>query len=134
MTIPSRTSDRDDRFDQPQDRIDSNRRRTMATNIQSPSSAAQPSRNTLAVGIAGTAAAVGLFLAGIALFGLAIAAPIALPIAEQLNLGVTASDMEIARQLAAFSWLFAIASVASVFAAFVVIVKVIGRVSPVSAE
>ena len=104
----------------------------MATNIQSPSSAAQPSRNgALAVGIA---TAVALFIAGITLFALAIAAPIALPIAEQLNLGVTASDMEIARQLAAFWWLFAIASVASFFAAFVMIVKVIGRVSPVSAE
>ena len=105
----------------------------MATNIQSPSSAAQP-RNALAVGIAGAAAAVALFIAGIALFAMAIAAPIALPIAAQLNLGVTASDMEIARQLAAFWWLFAIASVASFFAAFAVIVKVIGRVSPVAAE
>lgn len=105
----------------------------MATNTHSPSSTTQP-RNALAVGIAGTAAAAALFIAGITLFALAIAAPIALPIAEQLNLGVTASDMEIARQLAAFWWLFATASVASFFAAFAVIVKVIGRVSPVPAE
>jgi hypothetical protein len=106
----------------------------MATNIQSPSSAAQPSRNVLAVGIAGAAAAAGLFIAGLVLFAVAIAAPIALPIAEQLNLDVTASDIEIARQLAAFWWLLAIASIASFFAAFAVIVKVIGRVSPVPAE
>jgi hypothetical protein len=103
--------------------------------FQASSKPSQPSLATRAtIVIVATVGVFALIVAGITFFALAIASSIALPIAEQFQIIVKASDLEIARQLAGFVWLFIVATVASFFAAVVMTVKVIQRVSPAPTE
>jgi hypothetical protein len=81
--------------------------------------------------VVGISVVSALVVAGLTFFGLAIAFPIAIPVAEHYNLPVKASDLALARQFAGLWWVFAAASVASFTAAVVTVVKLINRVSPV---
>jgi hypothetical protein len=71
-----------------------------------------------------------LLLAGITFFALAIAAPVALAVVQTLPLLVSASDVAIATQLGTIWPVFTVASIASLVAALVVMVKLIERLSP----
>jgi hypothetical protein len=100
-----------------------------------PSTLPQPSRGAQ-VALAAVAVVVvsALALAGITFFGLAVGFAIALPIAEQYHIAVSASDLEIVRQFAPFWAAFVAASVVSFAAAAFAIVKFVGLISPVQPE
>ena len=97
-----------------------------------PSHASRSSR--IALITVATVAVSALVLVAITLFGLAVGFEIALPIADQLHIPVKATDLEIARQFAGVSWVFAVASIVTFFAAIVTAVKFIQHVSPPPAE
>jgi hypothetical protein len=84
----------------------------------------------VAVGIMATIAVLGLFLAGATFLGLAIAFPIAGPVAAQYHVSMPAADLALAERLAGFWWLFGALAVASVGAAVIVAVKAIEHFSP----
>jgi hypothetical protein len=67
---------------------------------------------------------------GITFFGLAIAFPIAVPVAEAYHLPVKAADAALAAQFAGFWWAFLALAVASFVAAGVIVVKLISFLSP----
>lgn len=88
----------------------------------------------LVVAIVGGGLVVALSFVGLVLFGLAIAFPIASPIAEQLGLAVPPADVELARGLAEFWWLFLGAAIAVVAAAGAIAVGLIRRLSPTARD
>jgi len=75
-------------------------------------------------------AVIGLLTAGLTFMALAIAFPIAVPVAQHYHLAVSATDAALAEQFARFWWVFGIFSVASFVAAGVVTVKAIAYLSP----
>jgi len=101
----------------------------MTTSFES----AQPARrgsSALIVGLAGAATILVLLMAGLTFFGLAIAFPIAIPVAQAYHLPVSPADAAIVARFAPLWWAFAGLAIASFAAAVVVLVKVIGFVSP----
>jgi hypothetical protein len=96
----------------------------------------RPARTGPTPAAAVTAAVVGgisvltLILVGTTFFALAVAFPIAVPIAEAYNLPVSATDIALAARFAELSWAFAALAFASFASALVVIVKVISFLSP----
>jgi hypothetical protein len=82
------------------------------------------------VGIAAVIAVLGLFFAGVTFFGLAIAFPIAIPVAEAHHVHVRVADAALAARLAGFWWIFAGASIASFFAAAAIAVRAVRFLSP----
>jgi hypothetical protein len=85
---------------------------------------------TVTIGIIAIVAVLVLFTAGMTFLGLAIAFPIAVPVAHQFHVAVTATDAALAEQFAGFWWVFGIFSVASFVAAGLVTVKAIQHLSP----
>jgi hypothetical protein len=85
---------------------------------------------TAAIGLVAAAAAITLFVAGVTFLGLAIALPIAVPVAAAYHVPVSAADVALAERFAAFWWVFAALCVASFVAAGVVVVKAITFLSP----
>jgi hypothetical protein len=71
-----------------------------------------------------------LVVVGITFFALAVAFPIAVPIAETYNLPVSAGDAALAARFAELWWAFAALGFASFASAVVVMVKVISFLSP----
>ena len=69
--------------------------------------------------------AFGLVVAAVTFGALAIAFPIAVPIAHQFQVAVSASDVLIAERFAAFWWVFAGASIMCLLAAIAVIVTTV---------
>lgn len=92
--------------------------------------AAPKPMSNAAIVVIGVSFAGFLVLAGITLFSLSLALPIALIVAETASAYVSPSDIEIARQLGAFAPAFVVAAVASLIAALAIILKLIQRVSP----
>ena len=84
----------------------------------------------IVVGVVGVAAFLGLILAGLTFFALAIAFPIAVPLAISYGVPVTAHDAALAQQLAGASWLFIGLAVAAFGASIGVLVLTIKTVSP----
>jgi hypothetical protein len=82
------------------------------------------------IGTAGVIGAVALVVAGLTFVGLAIAFPIAVPIAESHGLPLSVHDVELARQFAQFAWAFAVLAVVSFTSAVAVLVAVVRAVSP----
>jgi hypothetical protein len=82
------------------------------------------------IGILATVAVIALLTAGITFLGLAIAFPIAVPVAEQFRVAISATDLAIAERFADFWWVFGIFSVVAFVAAGVVAVKAIQHLSP----
>jgi hypothetical protein len=97
---------------------------------------AQPARQgpspvaALVIGLVGIVAVCVLLTAGVTFLGLAIAFPIAVPVAAAYQLPVTAADAALAERFAAFWWVFAALSIATFAASGVVVVKLIGFLSP----
>jgi hypothetical protein len=71
-----------------------------------------------------------LFVTGITFLALAVAFPIAVPIAQAYNVPVSAADIALAARFADLWWAFAALAFASFGAALVVMVKVISFLSP----
>jgi hypothetical protein len=86
------------------------------------------------VGVVGIVAALTLIVAGLTFVGLAIAFPIAVPIAESHGLRVSVHDVELARQFAQFAWVFGALAVASFTSAVAVLVAVVRAVSPAARD
>jgi len=82
------------------------------------------------VGLAAVVAVLALFVAGVTFFGLAIAFPIAVPVAEAYHLTVRVADAALAERLAAFWWVFAGAAIACFAGAAVVTIKAVRFLSP----
>ena len=82
------------------------------------------------VGLVTVVAVFALIIAGFTFFGLAIALPIAVPLAETYHLPVRPHDAALAQQLAGFWWAFAGLAVASFVAAAGVTLGVIRFLSP----
>ena len=97
---------------------------------------AQPARSgptpaaAITVAIAAGVTVLTLIVAGITFFALAVAFPIAAQVAEAYNLPVSATDLAIAARFAELWWAFVALAIVSFAAATVVIVKVIGFLSP----
>jgi len=84
----------------------------------------------VAVAIVAGVTVLTLMVAGITFLALAVAFPLAVPIAEAYNVPVSAADAALAARFAGLWWAFAALAVASFGAVVVVMVKVIGFVSP----
>jgi hypothetical protein len=84
---------------------------------------------TVVIGIIGFIAIFGLGMAGLTFLALAVAFPIAVPVAQQFHVVVSSADVAIAEQLARYWWVFAGFGVASFIAAAVVAIKVVDRLS-----
>jgi hypothetical protein len=82
------------------------------------------------IGIVAAVAVLALLTAGMTFLGLAIAFPIAVPVAQQFHVVVSATDLALAERFAAFWWVFGIFSVVSFVAAGVVAIKAIQHLSP----
>ena len=93
---------------------------------RSPSAAA-----ALVVGMIATVIVLVLLVAGLTFFALAIAFPIAIPVALAYHLPVSATDAALAQQFANLWWAFGALAIASFAAAGVIVVKAIAYVSPV---
>jgi hypothetical protein len=88
----------------------------------------------LAVGLFAAVTVLVLFVAGMTFIGLAIAFPIAVPIAEAYHVPISPADAGLAERFAAVWWAFAALAIASFAAAGVLVVKVIGYLSPTSRD
>ena len=82
------------------------------------------------VGVAGVVGSIALVVAGLTFVGLAIAFPIAVPIAESHGLPLAVHDVELARQFAQFAWVFAVLAVVAFTGAVAVLVAVVRAISP----
>ena len=102
----------------------------LSTAIQ-PSSAGStaPVRGFAIAAVAVTAIAA-LTLAGITFIGLAIAFPIAVPAATALHVPVSPVDVEIAKRVSEFSWIFGVLAFVSLSAAALIAFKAIETLSP----
>ena len=76
---------------------------------------------TIATGLGAGLAFLGLVVAGTTFFALALAFPMALPIAEALDLVVTRADAGLAEQVSAAWWAFAALGAAFFSAAILVL-------------
>jgi len=86
---------------------------------------------SLIVGVVGVIAVLVLFVVGMTFVGLAIAFPIAVPIAVAYHIPVSAHDLALAEGFASVWWAFAALAIASFAAAGVTVVKLIAVLSPV---
>ena len=82
------------------------------------------------VGVVASIAIVTLMIAGITFVGLAIAFPIALPVAELYHVPVSAADAAIAAQFAPLWWAFAALAFATFGVVALITVKVADVLSP----
>ena len=82
------------------------------------------------VGVVAVVAVFALIMAGITFFGLAIAFPIAVPVAEAYHLPVKAADAALAAQFAGYWWVFGILSVASLVGAALATIAAARILSP----
>jgi uncharacterized oligopeptide transporter (OPT) family protein len=102
------------------------------------SAATQPGRDTprrgivltIAISLIASSAVLGLLVAGVTFLALAIAFEVAVPIAQQYHVSVSAADMAVAGRLAEFWWVFTAVSVGSFVAAAVVAVKAVSHLDP----
>ena len=88
----------------------------------------------VAIFVIAAAGVLGLFVAGITFIGLAIAFPIAVPIAAHYQLAVAASDVALAERFADFWWIFAGLGFASLVGAVVVAIKALQALSPTARD
>jgi len=87
--------------------------------------------------VIGAVTTVGVFMlatVGITFIGLAIAFPIAVPVAQAYHVPVSAADAAIAESLAGFWWAFLALAGASFAAAAIVVVKVADVLSRTSRD
>jgi len=98
---------------------------SQAIRTPAPRSARHGAAATVAIAIVAGSAVLGLIVAAITFGALAVAFPIAVPVARQFNVAVSANDVLIAERFASIWWLFAGASMMSLLAAVAVIVTTV---------
>lgn len=80
---------------------------------------------TIAVALIASSAVLGLFVAGVTFGALAIAFQIAIPIAQQYAVSISAADMAVAARIGAFWWVFGAVSIAAFAGAGIAATKAI---------
>jgi hypothetical protein len=95
---------------------------SQSTWTPAPKSARHGTAATVTIAIVAGSTAVGLIFAAITFGALAIAFPIAVPVAHQFQVAVSANDVAIAERFASIWWVFAGAAMASILAAAGVVV------------
>lgn len=108
---------------------------TAASNLESAS--ARPGRSplsTAAMAVLGSVVAGFLAIVGITFIALAFAFPIVVPIVQDQNLPVSASDLELAKTFASFWWAFAAVGIVTLAGAVVTAVKLVQHLDPAPAE
>jgi hypothetical protein len=85
---------------------------------------------TIAVAIVAGTAVAGLFLAAITFGALAIAFPIAAPVAQEFHVAVRQSDIQIAQQFAAMWWVFGGLAIVCLAAASAIVLKTVTHFGP----
>jgi hypothetical protein len=85
---------------------------------------------SIAIALIAGSAILGLFVAAITFFALAIAFPIAVPIADQYHVFISAADRALAERLADFAWAFGALGIGSLVGAAFVALKSIQLLSP----
>ena len=90
-----------------------------------PKSARHGGATSFAIAIVAGSAVISLILAAITFGALALAFPIAVPIAQQYHVAVSANDVLLAERFASIWWVFAGASLMSLFAVIAVIVATV---------
>jgi hypothetical protein len=99
--------------------------------VQPQSARREPSPGTaVVVGLIAVSTVLVLIVAGLTFVGLAIAFPIAVPVAAAYHLPVSAADAALAERFASIWWVFAALAVASFGGAAAIVVKLIGFLSP----
>jgi hypothetical protein len=86
------------------------------------------------VAVVSTVGVLAFLLVGITFFALAIAFPIAVPVARAAGVPVSPHDLELATRFADLAWAFVALSVASFGAAIAVAVAATRRLSPVDPD
>lgn len=103
--------------------------------VSFPSAPASPHRPSplaaIVIGTVGVVTFLGLVLAGLVCFGLAIAFPIAVPLAAATGVPVTAHDAALARQLAGVTPLFIALTIAAFGASIAVLAWTVRSIAPV---
>ena len=99
-----------------------------ATWTPAPRPARHGTAATVAIAIVAGSTVFGLIIAAITFGALAIAFPIAVPIAHQFQVAVSANDVLVAERFAAFWWVFAGVSIMSLLTAIAVIVATVKHV------
>ena len=105
----------------------------MTASTVQPETAAPRGPGGIAAGVialTGGIAVLVLLVVGLTFFGLAIAFPIALPVAHAYHVPISAADAAIAERLAPLWWAFLALAVAIFGAAGAIVVKLIGFLSP----
>ena len=84
----------------------------------------------LVIGLTAAVVVLVLFVVGVTFVGLAIAFPIAVPVAQAYHLPISAADAALAERFASLWWAFAALAVATFAIAGVIVVKLIDVLSP----
>jgi hypothetical protein len=95
-----------------------------------PASRSRGPLSAIVIGIAGALAFLGLVLTGLVFFALAIAFPIAVPLATSMGLPITPHDAALANRFAGFAWLFITLSVAAFGASLAVLALTVRSIAP----
>lgn len=103
---------------------------SQAIRTATPSRARHGTAATIGIAIVAGTTVAGLFIAAITFAALAIAFPIAVPIAQQYRVPVAPSDVAIAQQFAAMWWVFGGLAVLSLVAAAAIVIKTVARFGP----
>ena len=98
---------------------------SQAIRTPAPRSARHGTAATVAIAIVAGSTVIGLIFAAITFGALAIAFPLAVPVAHQFQVAVSPNDVLIAERLASIWWVFAGASMMSLLAAVAVIVTTV---------
>ena len=98
---------------------------SQAIRTPAPRTARHGTAATVAIAIVAGSTLIGLILAAITFGALALAFPIAVPIAQQYHVAVSANDVLLAERFASIWWVFAGASLMCLFAVIAVIVATV---------
>jgi hypothetical protein len=86
------------------------------------------------IALTGGIAVLVLLVVGLTFFGLAIAFPIALPVAQAYHVPISAADAAIAERFAPLWWAFLAVAIATFAAAGVIVVKLVSVLSPTAKD
>ena len=90
--------------------------------------------HAIVIAVIAMTAIAALTVAGITFVGLAIAFPIAVPVAQHYHVAVSAADAALAERFAQFAWVFIVLAIGSFTAAAAIVVKAISALSPVEPD
>ena len=103
---------------------------TTAFSVQPPARSNVSTAAALAIVLVAAVAFMTLITAGITFIGVAIAFPIAVPVAQYFHVAFTQTDAAVAQSIAGFWWAFVALAFASFGAAVLVVAAAIRALSP----